>query len=341
MSTFNTSMIIKHWSSFILMLFVTTIHAQTNYSNIENWAAHPLKHDASDSISKSLRTNFKQDTLVDIFFIHPTTYTSSEKEFGLNADVENVELNNKTDNSTILYQASVFNASGNVYAPRYRQAHLHNYFPLTKEDTINAVNAFELAYEDVKAAFEFYLLHYNNGKPIVIASHSQGTTHAKRLMKEFFDGKILQEKLVVAYLVGMPVEYNWFSNIPACSNPKQTGCFCSWRTFKDGYKPEYIENEKDSIIVTNPLTWDVSKPVTSREDNPGTILRNFNKIKTGIVNANVVDHVLWSKKPRFFGNIFLTTKNYHIADYNFFYMSIRENVKERIESYLLTSQSSN
>ena len=33
-----------------------------------------------------------------------------------------------------------------------------------------------------KAAFQYYLEHYNNGRPFIIASHSQGTYHAKRLI---------------------------------------------------------------------------------------------------------------------------------------------------------------
>jgi hypothetical protein len=45
----------------------------------------------------------------------------------------------------------------------------------------------------VKTAFLYYLQHYNNGRPIIIASHSQGATHGKRLLKEFFDGKELQK----------------------------------------------------------------------------------------------------------------------------------------------------
>ena len=310
--------------------------SQTNYNLIENWAAHPLKSDASDRVSKSLKQSYKKDSIVDIFFIHPTTYTSSEKESGLNANVNNEELNTKTDQSTILYQASVFNAAGNVYAPRYQQAHMVNYFATTKEDNLNAVIAFALAYEDIKAAFEYYLSNYNKGKPIVIASHSQGTTHAKRLLKEFFDGKELQKQLVVAYLVGMPLRYDWFNSISACSKPNETGCFCSWRTFKEGYKPDNVINEKDSIIVTNPITWDIDKPIAERKENPGSILRNYDKVKIGIVDAQVTKNILWSKKPKFFGNIFLTTKNYHIADYNFYYMSIRENVKLRIDNYLNT-----
>ncbi len=319
---------------FSFYLYSILVFSQTDFSELKNWAAHPQKKDASDSVPKSLIKEYKGDSLVDIFFIHPTTYTNKEKEFGLNADINDLALNTKTDYSTILYQASVFNAIGNVYAPRYRQAHYGNYFPKNFEDSTNAVNAFEIAYEDVKAAFEYFLKNFNNGKPIVIASHSQGTTHAKRLIKEFFDGKPLQEKLIVAYLVGMPVEWNWFNNIKPCSKPNSIGCFTSWRTLKEDYKPNYVLEEKDSMIVTNPITWDIDLPIATRKENPGSILKNFNKVKKGIVDAQVEYNVLWCKKPRFFGNIFLTTKNYHIADYNFYYLSIRNNVKERVVAYL-------
>ena len=80
-----------------------------------------------------------------------------------NASIEDRKLNDKTDGSTILYQASIFNGAGKVYAPRYRQAHLHAYF--TNKRKGEAQKAFELAYADVKAAFEYYLQHYNQGRP--------------------------------------------------------------------------------------------------------------------------------------------------------------------------------
>ena len=60
------------------------------------------------------------------------------------------------------------------------------------KDTSKAGKAFDFAYEDIKKSFEYYLQHYNNGRPIIIASHSQGTTHALRLLKEFFENKPLQ-----------------------------------------------------------------------------------------------------------------------------------------------------
>ncbi|MFZ6025918.1 MAG: DUF3089 domain-containing protein [Bacteroidota bacterium] len=304
-----------------------------DYSNIDYWAAHPYKKDPSDSIPKPLRKQYRPDSTIDVFFIHPTTYTDNARSFGWSAPIHNAQLAAKTDYSTILYQASIFNEAGRIFAPRYRQANLGAYFPVTAADTTAALAAFELAYTDVKNAFLYYLEHYNAGRPIIIATHSQGTTHGKRLVKEFFDGKALQQKLVAAYLVGIPVEENWFAQLKPCSNASETGCVLSWRTFKEGYKPAYVLNEKEKAIVTNPLTWNNGDSIASRYKNKGGIVTNFNRPVKRIAAAHNTNGVIWTHKPRFFGNIFFTTKNYHIGDYNLYYLSVRENVKERVKAY--------
>ena len=206
---------------------IRSADGQPDYSNSAYWAALPDKRDPSDSVPLPLRNNYHPDTSVDIFFIHPTTYTDMKKPLGPNAPIDDATLNAKTDYTTILFQASIFNEAGRIYAPRYRQANLSCYFPKTKEDSLQSIAAFELAYEDVKAAFLYYLEHNNHGRPIIIASHSQGTNHAERLLKEFFDGKELQKQLVVAYLVGMPLKPGYFQSIKPCTTPTETGCACS------------------------------------------------------------------------------------------------------------------
>ncbi len=302
-----------------------------DYSDLNNWAAHPWKHDPSDSVPKPLRKNYHPDSTVDIFFIHPTSYLDKAMPFGYNAPVDDAALNLKTDNSSILYQASIFNEAGRVFAPRYRQANYYAYFPT---DTAAALAAFELAYQDVKNAFEYYMEHYNNGRPFIIASHSQGSTHAKRLIKEFIEDKPLQNKLIAAYLIGMPIEPAYFSKIPACTTPNQTGCVCSWRTFKEGYTDSFVQKEKFTAIVTNPLTWSAEKPEISRKENQGAVLLNFNKLVRCVANAEVHNGVLWTVKPHFFGSIFLKSTNYHIADFNFYYLSVRHNAEQRINAFL-------
>src|SRR6266487_996707 len=301
-----------------------------DYSNLYYWAAHPWKHSPSNSLPAPLKKTYHPDSTVDIFFVYPTSYTDRTMPFGYNAPIDDSGINRKTDYSSILYQASIFNEAGRVFAPRYRQANIDSYFTT---DTAAAQAAFDTAYEDVKAAFEYYLQHYNNGRPVIIASHSQGTTHAKRLMKEFFDGKPLQNRLVAAYLVGMPVEPDYFSSIPPCTTPDQTGCICSWRTFRKGYEHPLIQKEKFTAIVTNPLTSDTSKPKASRYENKGAVLLKFNKVMPHVASADVHKGVLWTEKPHFFGSILYKSSNYHIADYNLYYISVRENVQQRINAF--------
>ena len=305
-----------------------------DYSLLQYWAAHPEKKDPSDSVPAPLRASYQPNNNVDIFFVHPTTYTDSTKPFGWTASLNDYKTNLKTDYTTILNQASIFNEAGRIFAPRYRQAHLKSYTPINKIDTGYALAAFDIAYQDVKKAFEYYLEHYNNGRPIIIASHSQGSTHTIRLLKEFFDGKPLSKKLVVAYVVGMPVNPATYTSLKACDNPNETGCICSWRTFHEDYIPDFVAREKFTAIVTNPLSWSSSNTQVDRFENTGAILYDFNRIIPFVVGANNHEGVLWTEKPHFLGSFLYKTENYHIADYNFYYMSVRKNVADRIKSFM-------
>jgi len=300
-----------------------------DYSNLNYWAAHPWKKDLSDSVPGPLRATYQQDSTTDVFFIHPTTLTANS-DLRWNADIDDATLNAKTDYSTILYQASVFNEKCRVFAPRYRQAHLNSFFIA---DSISE-KYFDIAYEDIRAAFIYYLANFNNGRPIIIASHSQGTKHAARLLKEFFEGKALQDKLVCAYIIGLPIPENYFTKLAPCKDSLSTGCFVSWRTFKSGYtEPNFIAKENFKAVVINPLSWNTDTSFYSSSYNMGGVLKKFNKIIPRTVSAQVHKNVLWTSKPSVAGKIFFTKKNYHIGDINLFYMNIRENVSARITAY--------
>ncbi len=307
-----------------------SIDGKPDYLDLHYWAAHPWKWDPSDSVPAPLRQPTYKDSVVDVFFVHPTTFTSSKSKSS-NAEIDDSNINSKTDYSAILYQASVFNEQCRVFAPRYRQAHYSNYFT---GDTARAAQAFELAYQDVKKAFEVYLQHYNGGRPIIIAAHSQGTTHAARIIKEYVEGKILQNKIVCAYLVGMPVPEQYFEKLQPCRDSLGTGCFVSWRSYKSGFEGStYVTKENFRAVVTNPLNWRTDTTYAGSVLNKGGILRNFNKLVPAVTDAVVHKNILWTSKPKFFGSVLLRQKNYHIADINFFYTNIRENVRRRIAMY--------
>lgn len=264
-----------------------------DYTDLNYWAAHPWKWDPSDSVPAPLR-NEPADSTVDVFFLHPTTYTKRKKED--NAGIDNDLINAKTDYSTILYQASVFNHQCRVFAPRYRQGHIKMFF---EKDKQRSAAAFELAYEDTRAAFELYLKTWNGGRPIIIASHSQGSLIAEKLLKEFFENKPLQNKLVVAYIIGWPVSKEYFSSLKMCEDSLQTGCICSWRTLRNGFVPFYMKNENGNSYVTNPLTWTTGNEYAPRELNKGSVLTNFNKIYYHTTDARASNGFLYVKKPKF------------------------------------------
>ncbi len=304
------------------------------YNDLNYWAASPFKSDPSDEVPKDL-SGSEKDSLADVFFIYPTSYTDLKMPDGWNAAIDDKKINEKTDKESILYQASVFNKYCRVFAPRYRQANLEAFY--TKDKTVGDA-ALDTAYADVKKAFEYYLAHFNNGRPIIIASHSQGTWHAGRLLKEFFEGQPLEKQLVCAYIVGLPVFTDYFSKLKPCEDSTATGCFVSWRTFQEGYEAPYVKKETRKAYVTNPLTWTMSTTLAPAYLNKGAVLRNFNRVIPGLVHAQIHGNVLWVNKPKFFGSAFLHIKNYHIADYNLFYENIRENIGTRIRSFLANRQ---
>ena len=317
---------------------VNAPHAVPDYANLNHWAAHPGKWDFSDSLPKPYRP-LVQDTGVDVFFVHPTSYTDEravneklirnpEERNRWNADLTDAGVNHSTDKGTILYQASVFNRF-RVYAPRYRQAHIKAFYI---PDSL-ARPMFDMAYEDARSAFLYYLQHENRGRPFIIASHSQGTLHAARLLKELVEGTAIQKQLVAAYLIGLPLRSDYFLHIPVCTSPASTGCVVSWRTFKEGYMPEYVKKESYKAIVVNPLTWTIEEEKAERLTNRGAVLYRFNKPKAANVSTMIHGNILWSSKPRFFGNLFFTRKNYHVGDINLFWKDIRDNTDERVNAF--------
>ena len=304
-----------------------------DYGKIEYWAAHPEKNDPSDTVPLPLMSNRREKT-ADVFFLHPTTLLGIREMGNNNAKIDDANLNYKTDYSPIIYQASAFNESARVYAPRYRQAHIGMY---SEKDSATKYAAFNLAYEDVKNAFVYYLKNENGGRPIIIASHSQGTTHAIRLLKEFFDGKALSNQLVCAYLIGMGVRKDSYEKIPICADSTKTGCFVSWRTFRQDYSDDWANRLDTNIAVVNPVTWKTTNEIADKSLQKGAVLYNLNKIYTKTHNTQAEGSALWVSHPKFPGSFLYRNKNYHAGDINLFYVDVRNDASRRVK-YFMTSK---
>ena len=87
-------------------------------------------------------------------------------------------------------------------------------------------------------------------------------------------------------------------------------------------------------MVTNPVTGKTIQEPAAQDKQLGAVLRDFYTVIPQLVSTEVHEDFLWVNKPKFPGSFLLMTKNYHIADYNFFYADVRHNAQVRIQAYM-------
>jgi hypothetical protein len=294
-----------------------------NYSKINHWVEHPEKKRKYASLPKKyLDTLNKENPNIDAFFIHPTLYLKGNS---WNADINDKKLNKEIGNTAIQNQASVFLGIANIYAPHYRQMHIQSYYDLE-----NGLQAFELAYLDVKNAFMYYWQNYNKGNKFIIAGHSQGTNHAERLLKEIIlENDSMRSLLLISYLPGMPIK-QFHKDLPPCISPNQLNCFLSWRTLAEGYFPVDWE-VSDSILCVNPISWETDNLVSQNENHLGILFPNHKIYYPKSIAAYNHNGVVWIKPIKIPFARFYRMKNYHIADYNLYWINIRNNLRYRLK----------
>ncbi|HZZ90835.1 MAG TPA: DUF3089 domain-containing protein [Caulobacteraceae bacterium] len=174
----------------------------------------------------------------DIFFVHPTSYPASFTSYN-GGRHWNAPINDRAAAVTLAQvmlpnYAGPFDAVGDVYAPRYRQASLYTKATLWDD----AIEAREFAYGDVKAAFEYYMARYNRGRPFFLAGAEQGGDLAARLLREVIAPSAqFRSQLVGAYLVDTAApadEYGPTAPVPACQRRAEAGCLVAWVAVRQG-----------------------------------------------------------------------------------------------------------
>jgi hypothetical protein len=307
-----------------LVLVSSSYYGQGNpdYSITENWAVLPDNY--PDFLYDFSTPNINDS--VDVFYCYPTLITS-KKDKRWNVPIEDSVQQEKVLKSAVKFQASAWVSSGNLYVPFYRQAHIRSYYELDS----GGRDALLLAYSDVKAAFEYYLEHFNNGKAIILAGHSQGSTHISMLLQDFFDNKPLQKQLIAAYIPGIGLDTNHYESIKLMDQPTAFGGFLAWNTFKKKFdQSNYHFYEGKSVI--NPVTWDTST-FTPKILHQGFLFSNGNLYKNSF-NTHLDDGVIWITTPKFpFRYLAFTMDNYHVGDVNLFWEDIRQNAILRVKSY--------
>ncbi|MDC1320444.1 DUF3089 domain-containing protein [Flavobacteriaceae bacterium] len=301
-----------------------------SYNSLNSWAAHPKLKDSP------LSKFYNKESKVDVFYIYPTIITETS-DSDWNADIYNSETRDNTINVAVKYQASAWASSSRVFSPFYRQVHYRAFFKPYTEN--GGRPAYEIAYADVKRAFDYYLENYNNGRPIIIAGHSQGSGHGMRILKEYFDEKPLQEKLVAAYLIGANIKHNEFKTIQPMYNAEETGGFVNWNSYKKNKKPRINKDPaynswKESNVVVNPITWDRQRK-SEIADHKGLYFYD-EKVYPKSIKVELTSGMLWVSLPKNVPNRLLMRliRNYHFGDINLFWEDIRLNTVVRINSYL-------
>ena len=248
-------------------------------------------------------------------------------------------MNESVDVWPIRHQASAFSGAGRVFAPRYRQAHVRIF---SLGDSLSWAAA-EIAYQDVKAAF-LKFLEWSDDRPIVLAGHSQGSFHGRRLLQEFFDGTALSERLVAAYLPGMDMYAREFDSLPLCLEPTQTGCLCTWMTYGNGFLPAWLlrkmtEPEFTPVLITHPVTWNAAELSSDYADHLGVVRPSFRLSKARAMKGQITpEGVLWVDAPKVLGGKVLQRDNWHSGDINLFWVNIHENAVTRTAEWAANSK---
>lgn len=265
----------------------------------------------------------------DVFFIYPTTLVDPKIK-NWNADISNIEIRRQILTKAVKYQASCFTEAGNLYVPFYRQAHYRSFDQ--KYSKVEGPKSWRIAYEDIRNSFEYYLQNFNNGKPIIIASHSQGSLMARELLKDYFDGKPLQRLLVAAYIPGIKIVDNDFKEIKQMTTPDEIGGFLSWNTFKINKIPKKYNQWFKGGVTTNPITWDSQKKTTFNQHLG--LLYIDDKIYPNSIEIELINGLVWSTVPKVPKRFFVSfKKNYHFADINLFWLDIKKNSILRVEKW--------
>lgn len=138
-------------------------------------------------------------TLPDVFYFLPTCvadWTDAAGRIHHNADPSNPDHVEAWRLSAELAD-TIFATRANLFLPYYRQATFGGL------QGTAAKEAGRMAVRDALDAFDYYLEHYNKGRPFVLAGYSQGGQMVKEVLWHIDDETC--RRLIAAYVVGYGV----------------------------------------------------------------------------------------------------------------------------------------
>ena len=205
----------------------------------------------------------------------------------------------------------------------------------------------DLAFSDVKAAFETYMAEDNGGRPIIVAGFSQGAQHAIRLVKECFETPERQAQLVACYAVGWPITQEELDTYPwlrRAEREDDVDVVISFDCEAENITGSVIVPEGVRSLSINPLNWKTDGTPAGKELNLGACFPDIDGNIAEEIPAFTgayIDDVRGTLKvtdvdtEEYPANLFfLEDGMFHIYDYQFFYRNLEKNVQTRIDAFL-------
>lgn len=224
------------------------------YSKAENW----------------VETDTEGTKPVDVSFIYPTVAMETANEDGYASIDEMAD----TVIPIWLFQTAASEESCNVYMPYYRQA------SMTLADTTHKDNATYLdllyngkAYTDVAAALDYYFENYNNGKPFILAAHSQGSALEINVLIHYMqEHKDYLPRMVAAYAIGFaPSEdiFNEETGLKFAEGEDDYNVVVSFTTEGPTAEGKTVLLPEKPMVI-NPLNWKTDDTYANVSVNKGT-----------------------------------------------------------------------
>lgn len=281
---------------------------------------------------------------VDVFYLYQTAWQKvSPSDPNIN-EIDNASML-KGSNAAFARTATAFETVGNIYAPYYRQADAAYTLTLPTLDEREQVVAGAPTL-DAMAAFDYYIKHFNNGRPFILAGHSQGSNVLLNILADYMKANpAVYDRMIAAYVVGYSVTDAYLTKNPHlkfATGPDDTGVIISYNTqsptVAKGANPVVL----DGAIAINPLTWTRDETTASTSQGLGSFMPVAGvlaqvpqyadatvSLDKGVVICSTADeaalHALSSGFP---------SGVYHSFDYLFYYYNLRANAANRAAKFL-------
>lgn len=307
---------------------IEKLENKIDYSNPDNWLNLPQNPEKP----------------VDAIYIYPTVYgTISETEDDI-ADIDDTSMRVMALYSAA-NQASVFEESCNLYAPYYRQFTVDSLLDVIDH---SPESLYYLAAQDLYYMLDFYFENYNQGKPFILAGHSQGSVWLTVILEDYMkEHPEYLERMVAAYVIGYSVTEEYLEKNPHlkfAQGAEDTGVIISYNTEGPGNKDAYNCVVKEGAVSINPVNWKRDDTYASAEENMG-FLDTDGEIKTGYADARVdmergvviCESVKLSPELAISMGEYFGPESFHLQDYNLYYGNLQQNVADRIEAFMSDS----